>query len=161
MKKKFEFLSFIFILLAVNGFSQSIAIDKIKDLPSSWTKLTETTNVLVNYQYVECNVPADGLYADYVFLQFENKTNKTITISWEPELYYGGICATCNASGFEKKYTISLAPQETKIPNCDFTDDEARKMRVFIKWNQVENKRVLSSFALLNLITSTKPHNHE
>jgi hypothetical protein len=155
MKKKLEFLSFLYILLAVNGFSQSIAIDKIEDLPSSWTKLKETTNVLVNYQYVECNVPADGLYADYVFLQFENKTNKTIEVSWEPELYYDGNCATCDLTGLEKRHTIKLNSGEKITSNCDYTDDLARKLQFFIKWNMVNNKRTLSSFAIQNIEIKT------
>lgn len=156
MKHIFNFFALaIFCALCNFSFGQTIAIDANLPISESWKLLEETNLLKVNYNITECNVPKDGLYANYVFLQFENKTNKTIEVSWEPELYYDNQCATCAATGFEKKYTIKLSPGQSLTSNCDFTDDLARKLQVFIKWNMVKNKRTLTSFAVKNLEIKT------
>ena len=150
---------FVFTLLCTYGkvtFGQAVAIQTNAPVSNTWEFLEETNLVKVVYKITDCNVPKDGLYASYVFLQFENKTNKTIELSWEPELYYDNQCATCAATGFEKKHTIALSPGQKLTSNCDYTDDLARKLQIFIKWNMVKNKRTLSSFAVKNLNTKIK-----
>lgn len=127
--------------------TNNISIDNI------WKSLQETAELKINYKLTECNVPKDGFYAEYIFLEFINKTNKKVIVSWEPELFYNGECATCNLTGQEKVYTITLNPGESIIPNCDYNDDESRKLSIFSKWTMVKNKRTLSSYNLANITT--------
>jgi hypothetical protein len=156
MKHIFKFFALaIFCAFCNFSFGQTIAVDANLPINETWKPLEETNLVKVNYKITECNVPKDGLYANYVFLQFENKTNKTIEVSWDPELYYNGICATCDLTGLEKRHTIKLNSGEKLTSNCDYTDDLARKLQLFIKWNMVKNKRTLSSFAIQNIEIKT------
>lgn len=157
MKHLFSLLIFaICWTFSLSSFCQTVSIQPNQPITDIWTSVEENDLLKVSYKLTDCNVPKDGHYASYAFLQFENKTNKKITVSWEPELFYNNSCVTCNATGIEKKYTLTLLPNQILTSNCDFTDDIARKLQVFIKWTQIDNKRTLSSFSIKNLDVKIK-----
>ena len=122
-----------------------------------WSTLFQESGVTIAKQFKHCDVPEDGLYADYYMLRMQNTTDKPVTISWKNQTYYNGECTSCE--GRENIATeITLEPGATVSGECRVGSDP--RFKIFVRWTRLPNKRTLTSFHLANLtiVPKTSPN---
>ncbi len=149
MKK--QLLLVLFSLICIVGYSQNTSINLQLGAKNTTLSLFDGSNqnVKATYTLKECNKPYEGIYAEYAFLAFENSSQKQVTISWKTEAYYNNKCVSCDENDLEYAHTITLSPGEKISGSCDLSQNS--KLRVFSKWTQVKNKRVLTKVDIKNL----------
>ena len=102
---------------------------------SEWTTVNATMQYKLSYVYTDCNIPSEGLYAEYVLLRFENTSKEKLEISWYNDTYYDGKCTNCDHSKRDTKRTIVLAPGEVAQGKCAIGLNIG--LRVHSKWTQM------------------------
>ena len=108
--------------------------------------LFENQEVKFSSQKVDCEIPSQGLYAEYILIQIENKTSSELKLSWFNDTFYNGNCINCDHSSRDRKRTISLSPAEVVTGECAIGLNVG--LRVFSKWLRMPNDKVLSSIEI-------------
>ncbi len=117
----------------------------------NWTLFYEDERIQFYSKYYDCEVPAEGLYAEYVLLKAVNKTNHPIEITWFTDAYYGNECANCDHDARDRKRTTKLSPKQ--IIEGDCLPGLNIGLKVFSKWLRMENKRTLTRVAVTDITT--------
>ena len=73
-------------------------------------KSVSKSGIEIQTKPLHCNVPSEGYEADLIQLTITNTTNQVKVVTYSFELYYDGVCATCQQS--ETVYTQTLQPKE-------------------------------------------------
>jgi hypothetical protein len=123
-----------------------------KAFVTDWTKLYSNTYLDVSYEYTTCNMPSEGINAEYVFLQFKNTTNKTIIVEYSQELNYNGKCFNCDGKNAEMNHRFILKPYEIKQGSCEPGTEES--VRIFSKRFDIDVKSTLSDFNIKNIVVT-------
>lgn len=140
-------------LLSIHALGQNISLDLKHAKPNNWTTILDNNKVELKYQFIECNDPDNGLYAEYAFLTATNKTNSPVNISWTLHMYYNNECISCDGSS-EHARKLTLQPNESISANCDLSSNSS--LKIFSKWTQLKNKRTLTKIEFVNIsITET------
>lgn len=138
---------FLLFFLPYWLFAQEETNDKYQ-----WTLYGEESGVQIYYKYQECNKPTDGIFKEYVLLQFLNTSEASIAISWDNELWYNNVCQTCKSENGEYHYEINLGPGESIEGDCNDNYD----LRLFSKFLNYRDKATLTKFDLKNLTVTQK-----
>ncbi len=99
----------------------------------------------VTYTYSNCHDNQNGIRQEKVLLSFQNKTNQTITVSFDRNLWYNDVAL--NTSGNEKRFTVELKPNQQIAGECA-TKDKA--FVIFSKQLDIKGRQ-LTKFALDNI----------
>lgn len=144
LKTVFAILSIVFLMnnISIAGNEKNY----------EWKTVYETGDLIINYKYGECHIPADGLHQEQVFLQFINHTDKEIKVDYDKELWYNNKCITCNSDGLENHHTLILKPGETAEGSCDNHRDKA--FNIVSKVIAPGAKSVLTDFKLNDIKVS-------
>lgn len=108
----------------------------------------ENAQVRITQQVENCNDEANGTYRQYIFLQFENLTNKKIEVTFKKELWYNDQCTTCEKHSGEYLMNVALSPKQTVKGSCELRE---RAFSVFSKMLDKTSNSVLSKFELKNI----------
>jgi hypothetical protein len=139
--------------LSFSAIGQTISLDLKQNKPTTWVTILNNNTAELKYQIIDCNDPENGLYAEYAFLTASNKTQEAIDISWELHMYYNDECISCNGDS-EHQRKITLQPNESIEANCLVNSNSS--LKIFSKWTQINNKRVLTKIEFANIsITQT------
>ena len=104
----------------------------------------------ITYTNSNCHDNPNGIHQEKVLLSFLNKTNQTITVTFDRNLWYNDVAL--NTSGNEKKFTVVLAPNQQITGQCSTRD---KALSIFSKHLDFKGRQ-LTKFALDNvLITKT------
>ncbi len=140
--RKFQ-LTIIALLLCIIGKSQS------NETNNDWKIISQDENVSFSTQKINCERPQDGLFAEYVLVKLENKTNKAIIVTWYTDTYYNNYCTNCDHSLRDTKRTYTLKPKEVVVGNCAPGLNIGLKM--FSKWLKMENDRILTNYEITEI----------
>ena len=102
----------------------------------------------ITYSNSDCHDNPNGIHQEKVLLTFQNKTQQTITVSFDRNLWYDNVAL--NTSGNEKRFTVVLAPNQQITGECA-TKDKA--FSIFSKHLDFKG-RSLTKFALENVSIS-------
>lgn len=81
-------------------------------------KNIEINGVKISSQQVSCNIPSEGFEAEMVLLTIENTSDSVKTVRFSYELYYNGICSTCDSSNTEHSFIQVLNAHESVTGEC-------------------------------------------
>lgn len=109
--------------------------------------LLENELIVVSASYSECDNAAKGTANNYLLLSVENKTDKQITIRFNKEVYFNGVCSSCKNE--KEMYTeLTLEPNEKRSGNCESSKD----LKVFHSMNSSFSKQKLTDLKITNFI---------
>lgn len=95
----------------------------------AWTTYAENEEVKVEIKRSDCYVNS-GLDKQYFLIRITNKTQLSISVNWEMELFYNDDCKTCGIG--EYLWQIDLAPNGTAVGDCQVGSEN--KLRMFSKF---------------------------
>lgn len=116
---------------------------------NEWTAVSENDLIKVAYIYEECRIPSQGLEAEYIYLSIENKSKKTISVSWFNDTYYNGTCTNCDHTSRDRKRTIVLEPKQTQTGECKVGLNEG--LRIHRKFLNLPKEPVLQKLVVTEL----------
>lgn len=138
-----KFLAFSFVILA-------FIITAKAENPTKWQLLTEQNGVQVYFRYENFDDNVNDIHQQMAVLKFVNTTNQNLSLEWDLEVWYNGVCNTCGKKDKEHHFTTQLNAGETKTGNFEKRGTQ-RELLIFSKFNNMENKAVLTKFNLANL----------
>jgi hypothetical protein len=112
---------------------------------NKWQTLKTVDGVVFSEKLTDCSQPEEGYFAEYYLIKIENTSQIPLTVSFEKEVFYNAKLASND--GQKPIYTI--APGETVIGDCALGSDA--NLKIFKKWIDLENKRVLTKHSLKNI----------
>ena len=121
---------------------------------STWQKAFENHKVLFETQYFNCEIPKDGLYAEYVLVKLSNKTTETVTVNWYTDTYYNNYCTNCDHNARDTKRSYTLKPNETITGSCEPGLNIG--LKIFSKWLRMDNPKTLSHFEISDITISNE-----
>jgi hypothetical protein len=170
MKKKFEFLSFIFILLAVNGFSQgtnnavqhdvyhvpdSLPQHIIKNYTTEQVEIYHSDAISISYHIEDCHIQESGMHKEKVFLRFINNTPKDVAFRFYVKQWRNGNCVN-NIPDSPLAIKEVIIPANSSIKGyCGI--DAPRSLEIFSKHLNYPSDR-LEKFTLTELQLTTISH---
>jgi len=95
----------------------------------SWTTYAENEEIKVEVKRSDCYVNS-GLDKQYFLIRITNKTQFSISVNWEMELFYNDDCKTCGIE--EYLWQIDLVPNGTAVGDCQVGSEN--KLRMFSKF---------------------------
>ncbi|MFT5861053.1 MAG: hypothetical protein ACI865_003172 [Flavobacteriaceae bacterium] len=152
---KFLFVSIMMSFVYLNGLAQqeysTVQID-ISDIssdnPTDWTTYIDNVTFKIEYKMVNCD-PNKGFDFEAVFFKVTNKTLNELAVAWHKNLYYGGICRTCDYPE-EYSFELSLGPNQIVQGDCD--PQTGYQLKLFSRFNDTDYSRgdALTAFKLDN-----------
>jgi hypothetical protein len=110
-------------------------------------KAVNKAGIDIQTKPLHCNVPSEGYEADLIQLTITNTTNQVKTIQYSFELYYDGVCATCDHP--EMVFTQTLQPQEKLEGVC--LDRNRQGLTIFDHMPAHLTKTKLTDFKIVNV----------
>jgi hypothetical protein len=136
-----------FLIFSLNLISQNSS-KTITAPENEWKLYKELAGVKVYTQIDECHDFKNGTHYEYIMLKFVNTTLSNKKIKWVENLYYNGICNTCDGNSDKQVYEFELASKQIKQGNCEL--DENDMFRIFNRFLNYTDKPVLTKFELIN-----------
>jgi len=94
MKKLIYLLSVVFVILlgvtTIQAQNQTLTASK-------WTSYSQSNGVEVFYKSIT-ETPANTDVKEYIILKIVNSNQQAVQINWDLEVWYNGICRSCNLS---------------------------------------------------------------
>lgn len=143
-------ITFIFslsLLISSNLFSQNTS--KTVSAPKGeWKLFKEANGVQVFAQIDECHDFKNGTHYEYTLLKFVNTTNEVKRIRWSENLYYNGICSTCDGNSDKNVFELELTYNQTKQGDCGVDNNDI--LRIFNRFLNYNDKPVLTKYEFVN-----------
>lgn len=152
MKKLFLTRTLFLVLFIVSSISVSAGGVKLKN--GNWNRLSVNSLAIVNYKYVNCDLPSQGTHQEMVYLQFKNLSKKTIVISYDLLKFYNNKCVNCEENAEGKHFVIELAPGQSLEGACDSKNNQG--IKIFSKMLDFEASSVLTDFEISNFNVKIK-----
>jgi len=141
-------ISLTISMLSLLSVNQKLAA---QDKESFEQKLFENTAVRFTAKLTDCIIPSEGLYAEYMLIRLENKTDKTLEVSFYVDTYRNGTCTNCDHEAGDRKRTLLLKPFEILEGNCSPGLNVG--LKAFSKWLQFKNDSYLSKIEVTDVET--------
>ena len=113
----------------------------------AWNKYYSSNEIQINYKGEECHDIANGTHKKLVLLQFVNRTSKTLSISFDKQIWYNGKCIGCDNST-EQHFTVMLMPGQTAAGTCE--DKKAKSLYIVDRMLDSQSA-ALTKFELANI----------
>ncbi len=84
----------------------------------AWQNHFRNTEVEINYRSLECHDEINGIRKKLVVFQFVNLTGKSLSVSFDKQMWYGDKCTGCDRSP-EQQFTVKLTPNQTLAGSCE------------------------------------------
>ena len=98
------------------SFSLSAQQDNIVITEEQSSVIFEDQMISIEGTLTECDNKTQGIDNSYVILKITNKTQQTRSFKIQQDLFYDGVCSTCNSD--EYLFTFTLAPGQVLKGNC-------------------------------------------
>jgi len=129
----------LLVFSVFNAFGQP----SIKDAPYHSEK-----DVSIYLSFKDCINSAKGTAKQYLFIEIINSSTSNMIVSFDKEMWYDGVCQTCESSSNEYKVEVTV-PANSKIAgDCDSTD---KNLRIFSKMLNLNKVRKLTKYELKNI----------
>ncbi|MCW3083313.1 MAG: hypothetical protein JWP12_679 [Bacteroidetes bacterium] len=115
-------------------------------ITASWKEEYKDEQILIESSVAVYEDVINGIRHERVVFRYTNLTSQTITVSFNRTMNYDGVCYGCDHP--DKKYSITLAPMESK----EYANDN--KDKLFFIFSKDLNKTItkkLDSFRILNI----------
>jgi hypothetical protein len=126
----------------------SILITCFLGLGLNAQKNIESNGIKISTKQINCNVPAEGYESDLIQLTIENLSNSEKTVSYRFELFYDGVCSTCDTD--EYVYTQTLQAHEVLVGEC--LDRIHFGLTIFHHMPSHLSKSMLTDFNIKNVV---------
>ena len=113
---------------------------------SIWKTEYKDEFVLIQSKTTVYDNPSDGIKHERIVFKYTNLTKQDISISFNRNLFYNGVCYGCNQP--ERRYTVQLKATEVKEYSSKNTESE---YFIFSKDLQGFITKTLDSFHIVNL----------
>lgn len=100
--------------------------------------------VTVNAEWTRCESVENGTSKEYVILSLANQNGHPIKLSFKKEIWYNGICLSCNSESLEYVFATQLDAQGAMKGSCEVNNG----LRIFAKMTDLKNVRQLSHYEL-------------
>ena len=107
---------FSFLFLFSLSFCLTAQQDNVIITESQSLVVFEDQFVLIEGTLTECDNKTQGIDNSYVILSITNKTQQTRNFRIQQDLFYDGVCRTCNSD--EYLFNFSLTPGQILKGNC-------------------------------------------
>jgi|TARA_R110000737_G_scaffold350964_1_gene391644 hypothetical protein len=141
----FSFFSFLFALLV-----SSTSFGQIKGVDNAWEQLYSGQGITIHFKKAQCEIPADGIDNEEVYLRFTNTTDKLVYVDWQYDVTYGDKCYNCEGGMAEMSQSIKLAPKQSIAGECGDLNDF--RLRIFSKFLNMENPTVMEDFHVKEIV---------
>lgn len=141
MKKLLKFLGILCLVFSAFSFD-------VKE--NDWKVYFENDEIKIESKSLFCDKPTIDIHNSYVVLKITNKTNQSVSVSFNKELWYNDVCTSCNEL---KEFTtvVTLSPNEILEANCD---SKTKELKIF--QSHSESKKRLSKFELKKIEVTLK-----
>ncbi|MBI5541280.1 MAG: hypothetical protein HY951_14535 [Bacteroidia bacterium] len=149
VKSRFALFCFFvfFLLISSNLFSQNTS-KTISAPEREWELLKEANGVQVFTQNDECHDFKNGTHYEYIILKFVNTTVDNKKIMWSENLFYNGICSTCDGNSDKTVFELELTSKQTKQGDCGVDNNDI--LRIFNRFLNYNDKPVLTKYEIVN-----------
>ena len=116
---------------------------------NEWTVLEDLGSIKIEYRFQECT-SQESAFTNYnvLFLKFTNSANKAVELTYTKEVYYDGVCFTCDENDIEENtHTLTLQPNSVLEGT-----EEARVDGLWIFSNFVELSPGMMDRRITNLV---------
>lgn len=137
--------SLILLLTSHTGFCQ---IERTDD----WKPFYSDDKVVFYAKFIKCEIPSEGLFAEYVLLKAENQTNQEVELIFFTDTYMDGGCTNCDHSQRDRKRSVIIPAKGEVAGECGVGLNNG--MRVFSKWLRIPNERVLTQVKVTDVSTN-------
>lgn len=117
-----------------------------------WTMVHEQDEFTVEYRWMDCPDPANGMHKEYIVLRYDNRTSSDLIVKFDMERYYNGVCATCANEDNELGRMVELPANSVVAGDCTTRD---RSQRVFYRMLKPKTNSLLTDLRLLDFTVST------
>ncbi|CAN5355966.1 hypothetical protein BH09BAC1_BH09BAC1_30650 [soil metagenome] len=111
-----------------------------------WTDFYKDQIATIQYRYMDCHRPEDGIHRQEILLRFANLTQKAVTITYHKQISYNNNPA--NQPSAENTFTVTLKPGEVLEGSCGLKD---KRLYIFVKMLDGTSQSVLTAFDLVNI----------
>lgn len=117
--------------------------------PTEWISYIKNDKISIEYKYIECN-PSIGYDSEFIVFKITNLSAGNITLNWNMNLYYNGVCKTCD---YLDEYGYSLTIPKGQDIEGDCTLESIHQVKIFSKFidSQAKNTALLTAFEFGNL----------
>jgi len=119
---------------------------------AEWTTLSSDNGINISYKKVHCDMNS-GYDQEIYVLKFENTNAYKVSVIWDLELWFDGVCSTCEDPNGEYHKVIALKPGEVSEGSC--TDGPNNELYFFSRFDDANftGKDVrLTDFNLANMM---------
>ncbi len=117
----------------------------------NWTSYHADAQASIEYQLVDYNKPADGIYKKVYQLRYSNLTQQPVRVRFNRVTWYGAKCYGCAQNGDEHTYQVDLQPGEVLT-----ADPALRDKRFYIFHSGQQGEPPLTKFELLNITVEAR-----
>ena len=118
-----------------------------------WKTVYTKQNVVIKSKQADCNLD-NAFKQRWFLLSFTNNSAGSIKVQWNLEQYdENKKCVTCDDGYGEHKYSLTLAPGETKEGFCSFSCPT--ELRVVSKILDIETSMSYPDFKITDVKVST------
>ena len=142
-------LSITFCSWSFINFNKDLTIQKAinQDENEKNPVLFENDIAVFTVSYATVQTPNTSTIKNYALITILNKSAEHITISYNKEAYYDGICSSCQQQ--ESQFELGLEPHEAKN---GILDNNSNGLRIFHSFKTGESKRKLTDLKISNVI---------
>jgi hypothetical protein len=133
---------------------ENIGVDVPDELviTDQWVALASQSGIDISYKFADCHLAKFNWEQRWVLLKVENTSGATKSIDWDAQMWFDGVCKTCNDPNGEYHRTLIVDGGQTLEAECDLNVDG--RMFFFIKFNDKPNVEELTRFELANFVVS-------
>jgi hypothetical protein len=107
----------------------------------------ENELVQINTQLIDCVSESNGTAKQYFAIEVVNLSVSPIGVTFKKDLWYDGICVSCDSESEEYISEIELEANATVKGDCE----SGKNLKVFVKMLELKNVRQLTHFELNNI----------
>jgi hypothetical protein len=113
-------------------------------------KNIESNGIKISTKQINCHIPSEGYESDLIQLTIENLSNSEKTVSYRFELFYDGVCSTCETD--EYVYSQTLQAHEVLVGEC--LDRTHFGLTIFHHMPAHLSKSILTDFNIKNVVVN-------
>lgn len=114
-----------------------------------WRSYYEDNNLTIEVHSVSCHLAARGTHQQILYIQYKNKTNTTIDVSFNRKVWYDDQCIGCNNEA-ESKFILTIPPLGNISGSCE-NGPKDKRLSIFQYSLDAVTDRRLTNFELSDI----------
>lgn len=111
--KHLKFTALLAFMFSTQVEAQKVSVDSLT--LNTWQVYSIVETVTISFKIVDCNYN-QGFDQQLVLLKYTNNSSERVVLDFNTELYYNGVCKTCNID--EYRFSVALSPNESIEGEC-------------------------------------------